>query len=81
MRKLPLLKSNAAYQSKLANDAKVAELMEELAIEQELKAFEAKLEAELAAQKMMAEIESEIARQAALEAFLQKLEAEKSCCR
>ena len=48
-------KSNAAYQSKLANDAKVAELMEELALEQELKAFEAQLEAELAAQEMMAE--------------------------
>ena len=40
--------------------------MEELALEQELKAFEAKLEAELAAQEMMAEIEAEMARQAAL---------------
>ena len=71
-------KSNAAYQSKLANDAKVAELMEELALEQELKAFEAKLEAELAAQEMMAEIEAEMARQAALEAFQQKLADEKA---
>jgi hypothetical protein len=59
-------KSNAAYQSKLANDAQVAARMEELALEQELKAFEAQLEAELAAQEMMAEIEAEMARQAAL---------------
>ena len=59
-------KSNAAYQSKLANDAQVAARMEELALEQELAAFEAKLEAELAAQEMMAEIEAEMARQAAL---------------
>ena len=59
-------KSNAAYQSKLANDAQVAARMEELALEQELKVFEAKLEAQLASQEMMAEIESEMARQAAL---------------
>ena len=59
-------KSNAAYQSKLANDAQVAARMEELALEQELKVFEAKLEAQLAAQEMMAEIEAEMARQAAL---------------
>ena len=71
-------KSNAAYQSKLANDAKVAALMEELAIEQALKVFEAKLKAELAAQEMMAEIEAEMARQAALEAFQQKLADEKA---
>ena len=71
-------KSNAAYQSKLANDAQVAALMEELALEQELKAFEAQLEAELAAQEMMAEVEAEMARQAALEAFQQKLADEKA---
>ena len=71
-------KSNAAYQSKLANDAQVAARMEELALEQELKAFEAQLEAELAAQEMMAEIEAEMARQAALEAFQQKLADEKA---
>ena len=59
-------KSNAAYQSKLANDAQVAARMEELALEQELKAFEAKLAAELAAQEMMAEIEDEMARHADL---------------
>ena len=59
-------KATAAYQSKLANDAQVAARMEELALEQELAAFEAKLAAQLAAQEMMAEIESEMARQAAL---------------
>ena len=58
-------KSNTAYQSKLANDAQVAARMEELALEQELKAFEAKLEAELAAQEMIAEIEAELALEAA----------------
>jgi len=71
-------KSNAAYQSKLVNDAQVAARMEELALEQELKAFEAKLEAELAAQEMMAEIETEMARQAALDAFNKKLADEKA---
>ena len=71
-------KSNAAYQSKLANDAQVAARMEELALEQELKAFEAQLEAELAAAEMMAEIEAEMAKQAALEAFQQKLADEKA---
>jgi len=59
-------KATAAYQSKLANDAQVVARMEELALEQELKAFEAQLEAQLAAQEMMAEIEVEMARQAAL---------------
>jgi colicin import membrane protein len=44
------------------------------AIESEIAAFEAKIEAELAAQEMMAEIEAE---QAALEAFAQKLIDEK----
>jgi len=58
-------KSNAAYQSKLANDAKVATLMEELAIEQELKAFEAQLAEDLANQE-------------GLEAFQQKLADEKA---
>ncbi|MDB4847916.1 TonB C-terminal domain-containing protein, partial [Candidatus Pseudothioglobus singularis] len=45
------------------------------AIESEIAAFEAKLEAELAAQEMMTEI---VASQAALEAFYQKLIDEKS---
>ena len=61
--------STAAYQSKLEYDAKVEELMEALAIEQELNAFEDQLAAELAAAEMMAEIEEEVARQAALAAF------------
>jgi len=49
--------STAAYQSKLAYDAMVEELMEALAIEQEIAAFEAKLAAEIVATEMMAEIE------------------------
>ena len=69
--------STAAYQSKLAYDAMVEELMEALAIEQEIEAFEAKLAADLAAQEMMVEIEEELARQAALEAFQKKLAEEK----
>ena len=71
-------KSNAAYQSKLENDAKVAALMEELALEQEIAAFEAQLRAELAAQEMMAEIiaEEELAKR--LAEFQAKLEAEKA---
>jgi len=71
-------KSTAAYQSKLANDARIAALMDELSLEQELAAFEAQLEAELAAQEMMAEIEAEMARQAALDAFQAKLAADKA---
>jgi len=71
-------KSTAAYQSKRANDARIAALMAELTTEQELAAFEAQLEAELAAQEMMAEIEAEMARQVALEAFQQKLLDEKA---
>ncbi len=70
--------STAAYQSKLAYDAMVEELMEALAIEQEIAAFEAKLAAELAAAEMMAEIEEELARQAALEAFQKKLAEERA---
>ena len=66
-------KSTAAYQSKLANDARIAALMDELSIAKELAAFEAQLAAELASQEMMAEIEREMA----LAAFLQKLEDEK----
>ena len=71
-------KSNAAYQSKLANDAKVAALMEELALEQEIAAFEAQLKAELAAQEMMAEIIAEEERAKRLAEFQAKLEAEKA---
>ena len=71
-------KSTAAYQSKLANDARIAALMDELSIAKELAAFEAQLAAELASQEMMAEIEAEMARQAALEAFQQKLADEKA---
>ncbi|MCH2263194.1 MAG: hypothetical protein MK386_08285, partial [Candidatus Thioglobus autotrophicus] len=72
--------STAAYQSKLAYDARVEELMEALAIEQEIAAFESELEADLAKQaaesaaaEMMAEIEEELAQKAALEAFQKKL--------
>ena len=43
-------KSTAAYQSKLAREAEISARMKQLAIEQELALFEAKLEAELAAQ-------------------------------
>ena len=71
-------KSTAAYQSKVANDAKVDALIAELSLEKELAAFEAQLAAELASQEMMAEIEAEMARQAALEAFQQKLADEKA---
>jgi len=70
--------STAAYQSRLAYDAMVEELMEALAIEQEIAAFEARLKAEMAAQEMMAEIEEELARKAALKAFQQKLADEKA---
>jgi colicin import membrane protein len=71
-------KSTAAYQSKVANDAKVDALIAELSLEKELAAFEAQLAAELASQEMMAEIEAEMARQAALEAFQQKIADEKA---
>ena len=71
-------KSTAAYQSKLAREAEISARMKQLAIEQELALFEAKLEAELAAQAMMAEIEEEMARAAALAAFQQKLEDERA---
>jgi len=77
--------STAAYQSKLAYDARVEELMEALAIEQEIATFEAELAADLdreaakrAAAEMMAEIEQELAREAALEAFQQKLAEERA---
>jgi len=70
--------STAAYQSKLTYDAMVEELMEALAIEQEIAAFEAKLAADIAAQEMMAEIEQELAREAALEAFQKKLAEERA---
>jgi len=71
-------KSTAAYQSKRANDARIAALMDQLNTEKELANFEAQLEAELAAQEMMAEIEAEMARQAALDAFQAKLAADKA---
>jgi colicin import membrane protein len=71
-------KSTAAYQSKRANDARIAALMDQLNTEKELANFEAQLEAELAAQEMMAEIETDMARQAALDAFQQKIANEKA---
>jgi colicin import membrane protein len=75
-------KSTAAYQSKLAKEAKVIALIE-LANQMEIDAFEASLAAELAAtelasEEMMAEIEDEMARQAALEIFQQKIADEKA---
>jgi len=77
--------STAAYQSKLAYDAMVEELMEALAIEQEIEAFEAKLAADLASDALdreLAEFETqlkeELARQAALEAFQKKLAEERA---
>ena len=60
-------KSTAVYQSKRANEARIAALMDQLNTGRELANFEAQLEAELAAQEMMAEIQAEMARQAALE--------------
>jgi colicin import membrane protein len=71
-------KSTAAYQSKRANDARIAALMDQLNTEKELANFEAQLEAELASQEMMAEIETDMARQAALDAFQQKIANEKA---
>ena len=70
--------STAVYQSKRANDARIAALIAELSLEQELATFEAKLAAELASQEMMAEIETEMARQASLDAFQQKLADDKA---
>ena len=77
--------STAAYQSKLAYDAMVEELMEALAIEQEIAAFEAKLAADLASEALdreLAEFETqlkeELANQAALAEFLAKLDAERA---
>jgi len=71
-------KSTAAYQSKRANDERIAVLMADLSLEQELAAFEAKLAADLASEEMMAEIEVEMTRQASLDAFRQKLANEKA---
>ena len=70
--------STAAYQSKLANDAMVEELMDALQRELEIDAFEAQLAAELAAQEMMAEILEEEARANRLAEFQAQLEAEKA---
>jgi len=77
--------STAAYQSKLAYDAMVEELMEALAIEQEIEAFEAKLAADIASDALdreLAEFEvqlkEELANQAALAKFLEKLAEERA---
>ena len=77
--------STAAYQARVAEEAFEAEykaqqakLMEQLALEKEIAAFEAKLEAELAAQQMMAEIIAEEALAKRLAEFQEKLEAEKA---
>jgi hypothetical protein len=77
--------STAAYQSKLAYDAMVEELMEALAIEQEIAAFEAKLAADIASDALdreLAEFEvqlkEELANQAALAKFLEKLAEERA---
>jgi len=53
-------KFTAAYQSKRANDSRIAALMNEITIQNEIALFELKLEAELAAQEMMIEIEAEL---------------------
>jgi len=78
-------KSTAAYQSKLAYDAMVEELMEALAIEQEIEAFEAKLAADLASAALDRELaefdvqlKEELANQAALAKFLEKLAEERA---
>jgi len=77
--------STAAYQSKLAYDAMVEELMEALAIEQEIAAFEARLAADLASDALdkelsefEAQLEEELANQAALAEFLAKLAKERA---
>jgi len=77
--------STAAYQSKLTYDAMVEELMEALAIEQEIAAFEAELAADLASDALdrelaefEAQLEEELANQAALEEFLAKLANERA---
>ncbi len=70
--------STAAYQSQVEYEEKVAQLMDQLALEKEIAAFEAQLEAELAAQEMMAEIIAEEALAKRLAEFQAKLEAEKA---
>jgi len=77
--------STAAYQSKLTYDAMVEELMEALAIEQEIAAFEAKLAADLASDTLdreltefEAQLEEELVNQAALAKFLAKLAEERA---
>ena len=77
--------STAAYQSKLAYDARVEELMEALAIEQEIAAFESELAAELAEEALERELaefetqlEEELANQAALAKFLAELTEERA---
>jgi len=77
--------STAAYQSKLTYDAMVEELMEALAIEQEIAAFEAKLAADLASDTLdreltefEAQLEEELSNQAALAKFLAKLAEERA---
>jgi len=77
--------STAAYQSKLTYDAMVEELMEALAIEQEIAAFEAKLAADLASDTLdreltefEAQLEEDLSNQAALAKFLAKLAEERA---
>jgi len=77
--------STAAYQSKLTYDAMVEELMEALAIEQEIADFEAKLAADLASDTLDRELtefesqlEEELANQAALAKFLANLSEERA---
>ena len=77
--------STAAYQSKLAYDAMVEELIEALAIEQEIAAFEAKLAVDLASDDLDRELfefetrlEEELTNQAALAVFLAKLAEERA---
>ena len=73
------------YQSKLTYDAMVEELMEALAIEQEIAAFEARLEADLASDDLdrelaefEAQLKEELANQVALAKFLEKLAEERA---
>jgi len=77
--------STAAYQSKLAYDARVETPMEALAIEQEIAAFEARLSTDLteeALERELAEfetqLEEDLANQAALAAFQKKLADERA---
>ncbi len=68
--------STAAYQSKLAYDAMVEELMEALALEQEVAAFEAKLAAKLASEEIMAAILAQEAAERAAAEMMAEIIAE-----